>query len=322
MKVSAIVPTFNHAHLLPRALASIANQTHRDIEVIVVDDGSNDETDRVVHGISASFPFLIRYYRQSNCGCAAARNHGLRVASGDAVAFLDSDDEWTPDALERLVDALESTGADFAYSPAIEIDESGRETLERPVAARHPERLACDHFECSNLRNGATLFRHSVIDAVGELDENLGHNEDSDFHQRVAIRCTAAYVDTPSVRVFDRGERKAANRAAILRALLTSSEKVLEQNPDFAKILGQRSDRRVEEIRTRLLDALILEGDFPAARRLVREMEVQNGLGQRIALAMGSTRPYTFARRVRSAWRRWSKRDEADASAAQRPERS
>ena len=64
MKVSAIVPTFNHAHLLPRALASIANQTHRDIEVIVVDDGSNDETDRVVHGISASFPFLIRYYRQ------------------------------------------------------------------------------------------------------------------------------------------------------------------------------------------------------------------------------------------------------------------
>jgi len=311
VKVSAIVPTYNRAHLLPRALTSIANQTHRDIEVIVIDDGSSDETDRVVHGISASFPFLIRYYRQPNCGRASARNHGLKVASGDAVAFLDSDAEWTPDALERLVDALEETGAGFAYSPAIEVDEMGRETIHRPVAAQHPERLARDHFECSNLRNGATLFRRSAIDAVGELDESLHHNEDSDFHQRAAIRCTAAYVDAPSVRVFRHGEPKTANRAAILRALLTSSERVLEQNPEFAKLLGQRSNQRVEEIRARLLDALILEGDFRSARRLAHEMETRNDLGQRIALAMGSTRPYTFARRVRSAWQRWSKAEEA-----------
>ena len=310
MKVSAIVPTYNRAHLLPRALASIANQSHRDIEVIVVDDGSSDETDRVVHGISASFPFLIRYYRQPNGGCASARNLGLQVASGDAVAFLDADEEWTPDALERLVGALETTGAGFVYSPAIEVDEMGRETIERPVAAQHPERLARDHFECSNLRNGATLFRRSAIDAVGELDESLQHNEDSDFHQRAAIRCTAAYVDSPSVRVFDHGERKSANRAAILRALLTSSEKVLEQNPAFAKLLGPRSDQRVAEIRARLLDALILEGDFRSARRLAREMEERNDFGQRIALAVGSTRPYLFARRVRSAWRRWSKAEE------------
>jgi glycosyltransferase involved in cell wall biosynthesis len=310
MKVSAIIPTYNRAHVLPRALASIANQGHRDIEVIVVDDGSNDETDRVVHGIAASFPFLIRYYHQPRCGCASARNLGLKVASGDAIAFLDSDDEWTPDALERLVDALETTGADFAYSPAIEVDEAGCETLMRPVAAQHPERLACDHFESSNLHNGAALFRSSAIDVIGELDESLHHNEDADFHQRAAIRCTAAYVDEPSVRVFDHGERKSRNRAAILRALLSSSEKVLEQNPDFAELLGQRSHQRVEEIRARLLDALILEGDFRSARRLAHEMDKRSNLGQRIALAVGSPRPYTFARRVRSAWQRWSKDEE------------
>jgi glycosyltransferase involved in cell wall biosynthesis len=322
VKVSAIVPTYNRAHLLPRALASIADQTHREIEVVVIDDGSNDETDRIVHGISASFPFLIRYYRQPNGGCASARNLGLKVASGDAVAFLDSDDEWLPDALERLVGALETTQAGFAYSPAIEVDEAGRETLKPPAAARHPERLAREHFECSNLRNGATMFRRSAIDAVGELDEGLHHNEVSDFHQRAAIRCTAAYVDVPSVRVFDHAERKSVNQAAILRALLTSSEKVLEQNPDFAKLLGQRSNQRVEEIRARLLDALILEGDFRAARRLAHEMKTRNDLGQQLALATGSTHPYRFARRVRSAWRRWSKVDEAETSAAQQTEAS
>lgn len=311
MKVSAILPSYNRAHRLPRALSSIANQTHRDIEVIIVDDGSNDETDRVVHRISASFPFLIRSDRQPHAGLAAARNRGLKMASGDAVAFLDPDDEWMPDALSRMVDALETTGADFAYSPAIEVDETGRETLERPVAAHHPERLACELFECSNLRNGATLFRRSAIDAIGEQDENLQHHVVSDFHQRAAIHCTAAYVDAASVRVFDDGDGKSANRAAILNALLTSSEKILEQNPTFAKLLGRRSKQRVGEIRARLLEALILEGDFRSARRIASEMEARNDLGQRIALAIGSTRPYTFARRVRSAWQRWSKAAEA-----------
>jgi len=311
VKVSAIVPSYNRAHLLPRALASIASQTWRDIEVIVVDDGSTDETDRVVHEIAAGFPFLIRYYRQPHSGCASARNHGLRVASGDAVAFLDSDDEWLPDALARLVNALETTTADFAYSPAIEVDEAGRERVNRPVAARHPERLACDHFEGPNLRNGSTLFRRRAIEAVGELDESLHHNEECDFHQRVAILCTAAYVDAPSVRVFDHGERKSTNRAAILNALLTSSEKVLEQNPAFAQRLGPRSGRRVQELRALLLDALILEGDFRAARRLAGEMDAPDDLGRRIALAVGSARPYTLSRRLRSAWRRWSKADEA-----------
>jgi glycosyltransferase involved in cell wall biosynthesis len=312
VKVSAIVPTYNRAHLLPRALASIADQTHREIEVVVIDDGSNDETDRIVHGISASFPFLIRYYRQPNGGCASARNLGLKVASGDAVAFLDSDDEWLPDALERLVDALETTQAGFAYSPAIEVDEAGRETLKPPAAARHPERLAREHFECSNLRNGATLFRRDAIDTVGELDESLGHGEDSDFHQRAAIRCSAAYVDEPSVRVFDRGERKHRNRTAILRALLASSEKVLEQNPAFAKQLGPRSKRRVDEIRTLLLDALILEGDFCSARRLSRETATRSHFAQKIALAVGSPRAFTFAQQVRSAWQRLSKAEERD----------
>jgi len=311
VKVSAIVPAHNRAHVLPRALASIANQTHREIEVVVVDHGSNDETDRVVHEISASFPFLIRYYRQPDRGGAAARNLGLRVASGDAIAFLDADDEWLPDALFRMVAALETTGAGFVYSPVVEVGEAGRETIERPVAARHPERLACDHFERSNLRNGAVLFRRSAIDEIGELDESLHPIEDSDFHQRAAIRCTAAYVDEPSVRVFGRRERESPNRAAILRALLTSSEKALEQNPDFANVLGQRSGRRIAEIRARLLDALILEGDFRSARRLAHEMNARRDLGQRIALAVGSPRPYTFARRVRSAWQRWSKEEKA-----------
>jgi glycosyltransferase involved in cell wall biosynthesis len=312
MRVSAILPTYNRAPLVPRALASIAQQTHRDIEVVVVDDGSSDGTDRVVHDIAATFPFLIRYFRKDNGGCAAARNHGLRVASGDAIAFLDSDDEWTRDAIAAMVQRLEETGADFVYSPAIEVDAIGRETLNRPVAAGDPERLAADHFECTNLRNGSLMFRRRVLERVGELAEDLRHNEDSDFHQRLAIRCTGAYLDVPTVRVFEHAGRKSANRAAILRALLTSSERVLSQNPEFASSLGERSEQRIRQIRSLLLEALVLDSDFFEARRLARQIGAIEDPGLRTALTLGSARPFALARRIRAR----RARGHADADSA------
>jgi glycosyltransferase involved in cell wall biosynthesis len=308
MKVSAIVPTFNRARLLRRALASIADQTYRDVEVIIVDDGSVDDTAEVVSEISATFPFPICYCRQTNGGCASARNRGLRMATGELFAFLDSDDEWTPGALAQMVAALDGTAADFVYSPAIEVSESGAETLNLPVAAHEPERLADEHFERTNLRNGSALFRKSVIDAVGDLDESLQHNEDSDFIQRVAIRCKGAYVDLPSVRVLNHGERKSANRVAILQALLASAEKILKTNPEFARGLGERADRRLRQIRSQLLAALILAGRIPEARGVARELGSVDDLWARFALWSGSVRPFALACRLRAAWKRWSGR--------------
>jgi len=106
-KVSIILPTYNRARFLPEAIDSIRAQTFADWELIVVDDGSTDETGEVVRTLAENIPQSIRYVHQENRGAYGARNTGLELANGPYVAFFDSDDRWMPHHLERCVSALE-----------------------------------------------------------------------------------------------------------------------------------------------------------------------------------------------------------------------
>ena len=102
--VSVIVPTYNRATYIARAVNSILSQTYRDFEVIVVDDGSTDHTRQVL----AAYGDRVRYVFQDNAGPGAARNHGIRLSTGQYLAFLDSDDMWMPAFLEKTVGALDA----------------------------------------------------------------------------------------------------------------------------------------------------------------------------------------------------------------------
>ena len=97
-KISVIIPTYNRAGILNRAIQSVFNQTFRDFELIVVDDGSTDDTARSV----ASLP-SIKYLSQNHSGVSKARNLGIEHARGEWLAFLDSDDKWLPEKLERQI---------------------------------------------------------------------------------------------------------------------------------------------------------------------------------------------------------------------------
>jgi len=284
--VSVIVPTYQRAELLPRALASVAEQTYRNLEVIVVDDGSTDATAQVVAAWAGRFARPLRYLRQAHAGCAAARNHGLGVARGRHFAFLDSDDCWTPEAIESLVAAVEDSGADFAYSPAIEVDESGREHPNPPVAAGRPERFAEEHFFRTNLRNGAALFRRKLLLRVGGVDESLRHNEDSDFVQRVAIAGRASYCAVPSVRVYRHAGRKSRDRVAIQRALLASARRTLARHPGFARRLGARAPAHLRALEARLLELLIQAERWQEARQLAAASPSAVGRAARWALRL------------------------------------
>lgn len=111
--ISVIIPTFNRATLLPRALQSARQQTYPNLEILVVDDASTDNTREVV---AASGDPRIKYLRHdSNRGGAVARNTGLKAARGDYMAFLDSDDEWLPEKLARQMEAIDKSGALFCY---------------------------------------------------------------------------------------------------------------------------------------------------------------------------------------------------------------
>src|SRR5437867_3735627 len=111
MRVSVIIPLFNKAPYIARALTSVAAQTNRDFDVMVIDDGSTDDGPRIVEAFN---DLPIRLINQKNAGPGAARNRGLELAQGELVAFLDADDEWLPNYLSESIRRLDEHGSSVA----------------------------------------------------------------------------------------------------------------------------------------------------------------------------------------------------------------
>lgn len=294
--VSVIIPTFNRSDMLPEALESVAEQTHPRLEIIVVDDGSIDETAVVVRHFREESGTEVEYHRQENAGCAVARNTGIALARGEWLLFLDSDDMLEPGAVRALLKTALACGADFVYAPALELLPNGRVELNRPVAAGHPADLAEEHFFDTNVRNGAVLYRSTILRELGGFDPALKHNEDSDLLQRVALRYRAAYTDIAAVRHRHHSGSKSLDRVKIQRALLESAGKVLREHPHFRDRLGQRASERMAELRRGLVRELVLRGRLQEARR---ESGESIALLDRLSISLGSALPGRLAAGLR-----------------------
>jgi glycosyltransferase involved in cell wall biosynthesis len=151
MRVSILLPTYNRAHFLPAAFASIRAQQLTDWELVIVDDGSSDDTERVVHDARASIPQPIQYVKQANAGAYAARNRCLDLATAPYVAFFDSDDEWLPQHLANSVAALDAApDVDWVYAACRIVDYGSKRVIDpdtftlngapRPFLSLHTER--------------------------------------------------------------------------------------------------------------------------------------------------------------------------------------
>jgi glycosyltransferase involved in cell wall biosynthesis len=275
MLVSVIVPTYNRAHMIAGSLHSILDQTYKNIEIIVVDDGSTDNTEEVVKQIAAGAAQPILYVKKPNGGCASARNRGVRHAKGDGIAFLDSDDRFLPHAIESLVTTLLASDADFVYSPSVEVDINGKEVTSIPAAAGRPDKLAREHFFTLGARACCILYRKYIFEKF-QLDETAKYNEDSDFLQRVAINFSAAYSPTPTARVIQHGGNKSSNQREICRALVRSYENILRDYPEFAAALGSRAVRRVDELKMDLIQVLVEQQALAEAHAVAGTMVRMN----------------------------------------------
>ena len=182
--VSVIIPTYKHEAYILEALESVFSQTFGDLEVIVVNDGSPDETEKALAPLIASH--RIRYIAQENAGQAAARNRGLAAATGEFVAFLDDDDRWPADKLEWQVALLRETGA-LLVGGAVGIFRNGEEPTAHvpwPAAAVvGTEELAGG---CPFFSPGQTLIRRSALEKLGGFDATIWGVDDFDLYLRLA----------------------------------------------------------------------------------------------------------------------------------------
>jgi len=214
--VSVVIPTYNRAHGVTAALASVLAQTYLNFEVIVVDDGSTDGTAEALQEFICGQHCQgkeVRYFFQPNGGQSAARNRGIAEARGKWIAFLDSDDVWLPRKLEWQVRATEhfvSCGACITDAMLTNLS-NGDNTAFRVSGKRCEEAMGIDSGATKNLAKSfdpywvsTLLARAAVVRQIGGFDSNVEFAEDHDFNFRLSLATSFCYVNEP-LAVIDRG---------------------------------------------------------------------------------------------------------------------
>jgi len=196
-RVSVIVTVYNSSRYCADAIESVLSQTYRDFEIIIVDDGSVDDSRKVIE----KYGPRVRYFYQKNHGVSVARNRGIREARGALIAYLDGDDIWFPDKLEMQLAYMEKTGFGLIYSDMMLGDESGKpykrwlSTKKRfGEGWKYIDLLA----ECFMVPS-SVLVKKSILEEVGGFDETLSSVDDLDLWLRVSKRYQIGFVPKPLV---------------------------------------------------------------------------------------------------------------------------
>lgn len=292
--LSIIITTYNRQYKIQRALKSILEQDLQEIEIIIIDDGSTDQTSSVIKNFEQKSHHPIKYFHQNNQGCASARNTGLQFASGQFIHFLDSDDELTKSGIKALYDTLTNCDADFAFSPSIERYSTGLRRVNKPVAWSNPDRLAWNHFFYPNLRIGTALYKNYIFETLKGFDASLKYNEDSDFHQRLAIDFKGIYSKTPSVIVHHHSNSKSRNRVEINNALIQSYNNILNQYPKFKAILAEEVNTRLEDLHIDLIVSLIKNNQWKTMKEIQKKYKLEKLFWINIAYKFKSKWPLIF----------------------------
>lgn len=247
--ISVIIPTYNRAKTLRRAINSVIAQRLDAIEIIIVDDGSTDDTESVIKQISQDFD--IRYIRQENKGVSAARNQGIKAATGDFVAFLDSDDEWLENKLERQLDEFEKNSHLGMICADDEIRADGKIKNKAPIGAwlNHE-----NHYYDLLLKNfvptSSVIVRREVFDSLGFFDESLICFEDYDMWLRISEKYKVKVLSEKLSRYYENSEnslyqnthkiKRCQGAIRVLeKAFLRKAEAVLPVKSQYRKRLSQ-----------------------------------------------------------------------------------
>ncbi|MCA1961107.1 MAG: glycosyltransferase [Desulfomonile sp.] len=193
--VSVIIPTYNRAGVIGRAVRSVLAQSHRDLELIVVDDGSTDGTAKAL----AEFSHEATILRQPNRGVSSARNLGISHAKGELIAFLDSDDEWLPDKVARQVERYRVTDSSFVCHTDEIWLRDGKPVRQKAIHRKQGGRFFERALERCLISPSAVMLSRALLDRVGWFDESLPAAEDYDLWLRITAFHAVEYVPEPLV---------------------------------------------------------------------------------------------------------------------------
>jgi len=302
--VTAVIPTYGRSEALQDAVESVLQQTYDPIELVVVDDASPEPVEPLVTDLVTDAGVPVTCIRhETNQGANAARNTGIRAGDGDLVAFLDDDDRWKPDSIERRVDALSGRpSVGLVYSDAVTVDADGAVLHETTSSISGDATRAL-------LRGGIVgsfsrvLVRRSVIDDAGLPDERFPSWQDWEWYIRLSQHCQFEHVSEPltvrrteNEQITDDHEQKRDESYPLM----------LETHRDTAAADGWRTKRQFEAACARSLAASALQNGYwvDAVRfavRAARAYPFSTETALYLALAVGG--PGTF--KPAQVVRRW-----------------
>ncbi|MBT2969563.1 MAG: glycosyl transferase [gamma proteobacterium symbiont of Ctena orbiculata] len=198
MSVSVVIPTHNRAHTLPRALDSVLAQSHQPLEIIVVDDGSDDETAELMEDHYGCCDYL----RQANQGVSSARNLGIEKARGEWIALLDSDDRWLPNKLQLQLEAL-------AGAPRYRLCHTDEFWIRKGVRvnqmlkhAKSGGRIFQRCLPLCVISPSSVILHHTLFEEFGLFDTELPACEDYDLWLRICAGEEVLFIDRPLIEKY------------------------------------------------------------------------------------------------------------------------
>jgi glycosyltransferase involved in cell wall biosynthesis len=265
-EVSVIIPTFNRAHMIEKAIFSVLRQTYKDLELIIVDDGSVDDTPRMVAKINDDRLTYFRHEKQK--GAAEARNTGVTASSGRFLAFLDDDDEWLPDKLDLQMEVFGSNPEiGMVYTGYYYVNAENNEIFREfhpKMKGRLDDRLLMEN--CVGTTSTAVI-RKDCFEKVGGFDVCLRGSQDWDLWIRIAEEYPIEYVARPLVKFLNHDLRITHNLGSKIQGKERLLEKIHPLIKDKPKILSNHyfvigflycANGDVENGREKLLKAIKL----------------------------------------------------------------
>ena len=239
-RVSVIIPSYNRAHLLGRAIQSVLDQTYQDFEIIVVDDGSKDNTEEVVRSFNDK---RIRYIRHEvNKGGATARNTGIKAARCEYIAFQDSDDEWLPDKLEKQMKVFEkvSPKVGVVYTGFRRIENDKKTYIPSSKVSQKEGDIHKTLLKGNFVSTPVAVVKRECFKRGGMFDEELLPLEDWELWIRISKYYQFKVIDESLVISYHQPDSISANQNAVFRARKLILEKHFEDIKENREFLANQ----------------------------------------------------------------------------------
>ena len=195
MNISVVIPTYNRVELLKRSIDSVINQTIKPFEIIIVDDGSNDGTVGMVKKKYDS----LKLIKQKNKGASAARNSGIKASSGEWICFLDSDDEWKNDKLEKQINAV-ANNSDYKFFHSNEIwIKNGKRINQKKKHKKYGGDIFKKCLDMCRISPSSVLIDKNIFEEIGFFNENLVVCEDYELWLRICDKYEVFFIDEPLI---------------------------------------------------------------------------------------------------------------------------